>query len=199
MLFRNALLGSALAPRLVVLYSTRSGNFNHALRLAVTFEPRTRPSTSVSTNGKLISVKPLNNFRSCLMSTGHKDNDGSDGKPIPFTDKDSNTEEIETHGQPMHRFSSSNSLEQASQRHDLNTEISTGSGHSSTQDYQSDMSSDQHVDVYNHSPSVNLSSCMQSQVPEPYGKTPSHMNMPGGVNRREVISTIFSVSSSGCR
>lgn len=93
----------------------------------------------------------------------------------------SNTEQSETHGQPLHRFGSSYKLEQASSRFDVRCDTE-----SSTANYQTDVASVHHADVYNHMPSVNLSGVMQSQVPEPYGKTPTHMNMPGGINRREV-------------
>lgn len=104
-------------------------------------------------------------------------------KHVPFK-MNSNKQEIETHGQPLHSFGSSDKRKEASNRFDVQSQ--DGNPASGTGDYQPDKKSAHHADVYNHTPSVNLSACMQSQVPEPYGKSPSHMNMPGGVNRREV-------------
>ena len=94
-------------------------------------------------------------------------------------------EETETHGQPLHRFENSYTREQAAGQLNLHDK-SPG-----TNNYQVDIASEHHADVYNHMPSVNLSATMQSQVPEPYGKSPTHMNMPGGMNRREVSNIQF--------
>lgn len=96
-----------------------------------------------------------------------------------FTDK-STLKDSETHGQPLHRFGSSVTRESAANRFDVNRAASPATN------YQQDIPIDPDIDVYNHTTSVNLSACMQSQVPEPYGKSPTHMNMPGGVSRREV-------------
>lgn len=119
-----------------------------------------------------ISLKPA--VQRCVFSTTQllADSNISEGS-------DSN----ECHGQPLHRFGSSHSLSTAANRFDQDN--------SPTTHYQQDMPTDKHVDVYNHDPSVNLSACMQSQVPEPYGKMPTHMNMPGGVSRREVSVSHF--------
>lgn len=104
---------------------------------------------------------------------------------VSFTKNSGNTEEVEAHGQALHTFGSSSKLEQAAGRFDIQQHEGNTSP-AKRSDYQVDIASEHHADVYNHTPSVNLSACMQSQVPEPYGKTPSHMNMPGGVARREV-------------
>ncbi|XP_014672245.1 PREDICTED: uncharacterized protein LOC106812782 [Priapulus caudatus] len=51
-----------------------------------------------------------------------------------------------------------------------------------TQGPSTDVCSHTHEDTIcdAHSP-LNLSSCMQSNVPEPYNTTPTHLNMPGGM------------------
>ncbi|XP_067935776.1 uncharacterized protein [Watersipora subatra] len=115
----------------------------------------------------------------------HKEyNNQSAGTQEPSKSGNSeNTNELETHGQPLHRFGSSIKLEQAANRFDLHQ--FDNDLQPTAKSYQTDLASEHHVDVYNHMTSVNLSACMQSQVPEPYGKSPTHMNMPGGVARRE--------------
>ena len=123
------------------------------------------------------------NFARYCSSSSQDDDGNSDksGNYKSFTDNDCNSEENQTYGQPLHRFGSSQKLEQSATRFDVQFNENPP-----VNDYQSDLAAEHVVDVYQHSSGVSLSACMQSQVPQPYGKSPTHMNMPGGGRPREV-------------
>lgn len=111
----------------------------------------------------------------------NKDDDAATKHYKSFTNNDSNSGEQETHGQALHSFGSSQTLEQASNRFDAQVNQNPP-----RHDYQMDLASEHAADVFNSAPSVSMKAHMQSQVPYPYGGSPTHMNMPGGTRHREV-------------
>lgn len=102
-----------------------------------------------------------------------------------YLDKGKGTGEDATLGQPIHSFRSSRDLEQAASRYD------SGESYNGSASHSQDIPTDSHIDAYDHGARINLHACMQSQVPEPYGRTPTHMNMPGGVSKREVCISLY--------
>lgn len=141
----------------------------------------------------LVSLKDLNDVKFVrYYSSNSNDNNSGDGSSNStnyksFTENDSNAEQHQTHGQALHTFGSSQKLEQSATRFDVQFNENPP-----VNDYQSDIAAEHVADVYQNSSSVSLSACMQSQVPQPYGGAPTHMNMPGGGKPREVsIIAVF--------
>jgi len=173
-----------------VAMDTRGSGGQTQHRMASTYLLHTRLSSIMSACSQLRPSMSIEAFVRGIGTTSGSGDDGmKNGKSgdqelaEPFSKSSINTQENETFGQPIHRFGSSHKREQASQQFDA---MQHGERHQTANHYQSDLAAQHHADVYNHMPSVSLSSCMQSQVPQPYGKSPPHLNMPGGMNRIEV-------------